>query len=73
MWKSNSQFVHKPLGEAERVDHQTRHLMKEKLTRTNFGMGAATVGYYTTTKTQHSPMKGDYFTKTQRNVKKDAN
>ena len=36
-------------------------------------MGAATVGYHTTNKTAHSPMKGDYFTKDQRNIKKNEN
>ena len=47
--------------------------MQKMLTQTNFGMGNANVSYYTTNKTQHSPMKGEYFTKDQRNEKKNIN
>jgi len=36
-------------------------------------MGDAKVGYHTTNQTNHSPMKSDYFTKDQRNEKKNIN
>lgn len=48
--------------------------MKQKLTQTNFGMGETkVVSYFTTNKTHHSPMKGEYFTHDQRREKKNLN
>jgi len=63
LWKSTSANYHKDLGRAERPDANAARAMKQKLTQTNFGMGDAKVGYHTTNQTNHSPMKGDYFTK----------
>ena len=50
VWQTNSQYVHKELNDAEPIDPQARNEQRKKLTQSNFGMGKASVGYYTTNK-----------------------
>lgn len=50
VWQTNSQYVHKPLVDAAPIDSQARNEQRKKLTQSNFGMGKANVGYFTTNK-----------------------
>lgn len=73
VWQTNSQYVHKPLTDTSPIDAQARNEQRKKLTQSNFGMGKANVGYYTTNKLSHGAMSGEYFSKTQRKEKADIN
>ena len=72
-YQTNTQIVHRSLGEMETLDKSMRDEQRRKLTRANFIMGKSPQYYGTTAKQAFIPMRGQAHSQEQRKKAMDNN